>query len=267
MAQTITFMATLSKDVIKKFLLSVCGFMADAAKEITKNQGYDDLDKLYQLDDKGVDTLCSIVRKPHTSASGSTSGHAISNLAQDHLKLAIFAMKNFKHVSHKIDLDSLTKEDIIAFSQQRQMELTFMYKTKGFAHATFKDLAKTFKTVMEQLEHAFGVSGDQLAYVPCKKLIPLDEDDNPPTNYPSLDDKAIARAPILGDHGAFAGQSAKSHHTPGREWTLLRNLPHQYGDSMEHLVRNVWADARMASCHLDQEREEWPQVVSSPVCP
>jgi hypothetical protein len=33
------------KDVIDKFLESVCGFTADAAKEITKNQGYDELDE------------------------------------------------------------------------------------------------------------------------------------------------------------------------------------------------------------------------------
>jgi hypothetical protein len=166
MAQTRTTVAL--KDVIKKFLVSVCGFMADAAKEITKNQGYDELDEFYLLNDKGVNTLCSIVRKPHASASGSMSGHAVSNLAQERLKLAIFAMKHFKRVSCKIDLDSLTKRDIITFSQQRQMELTFKNKTKGFAQATFKDLAKTFKTVMEQLEHAHGVSGIMLTYVPRK---------------------------------------------------------------------------------------------------
>ena len=68
------------KDLMEKFLKTVCGFTADAAKEITKNQGYDDLDKFYLLDDKGVDTLCSIVRKPHTLASGARSGHAISYL-------------------------------------------------------------------------------------------------------------------------------------------------------------------------------------------
>ncbi len=60
---------------------------------------------------------------------------------------------------------------------------------------------------MEQLEHACGVSGIQLAYVPHKKFIPLDEDVDPLTNYPSLDAKAIARAPILEDRVAFPGQS------------------------------------------------------------
>ncbi len=119
-------------------------------------------------------------------------------------------MKHFKHVSHKIDLDSLTKRDIITFSQQRQMELTFKNKSKGFAQATFKDLAKTFETVMEQLEHARGVSGVMLAYVPRKNLIPLDEDKDPPRNYLSLDAKAIARAPILEEHVALPGQSAKA---------------------------------------------------------
>jgi hypothetical protein len=88
--------------------------------------------------------------------------------------------------------------------------LTFKNKTKGFAQATFKDLAKTFKMVMEQLEHAHGVSGVQLAYVPRKNLIPLDEDDNPLTNYLSLDAKAIALAPILKEHVTFPGQSVKA---------------------------------------------------------
>jgi hypothetical protein len=187
--------------------MSVCGFAVDAPKEITKNQGYDELDKFCLLNDKRVDTLCSKVRKPHTLASGSTSSQAISNLAQERLKLAIFAIKQFKRVSRKIDLDSLTKKDIIAFSQQRQIELTFKNKTEGFAQATFKNLAKTFKTVMEQLEHAHGVSGVQLAYVPYKNLIPLNKDDNPPTNHPSLDAEAIACAPILEEHVTFPGQS------------------------------------------------------------
>jgi hypothetical protein len=119
------------KDVIEEFLKTVCGFTADAAKEITKNQEYDDLEKLYQLNDKGVDTLCSIVRKPHALASRSMSGHAISNLAQERLKLAIFAMKHYKRVSRKIDLETLTKKDIIVSSQQCQMELSFKTKPKA----------------------------------------------------------------------------------------------------------------------------------------
>ncbi len=61
--------------------------------------------------------------------------------------------------------------------------------------------------MINQLEHACGVAGTPLAYVPCKKLILLDEDDDPPTNYLSLDAKAIALAPILEDHVAFPGQS------------------------------------------------------------
>ncbi len=64
------------KDVIEKILMTVCRFMADAAKEITKNQGYDNLDEFYPLNNKGVDTLCSIVRMLHVSDSGATSGHA-----------------------------------------------------------------------------------------------------------------------------------------------------------------------------------------------
>ncbi len=62
------------KDLTEKILKTVCGFTAEAVKEITKNQGYDDLDKFYLLNNKGVDTLCSIVRKPHVSTSRAKSG-------------------------------------------------------------------------------------------------------------------------------------------------------------------------------------------------
>ncbi len=102
----------------------------------------------------------------------------------------------------------MTKKDIIAFSQQRQMELFFKNKTKDYAQATFKDLAKTIKVVIEQLEHCHGVLGISLAYVPRKNIIPREKDDDPLENYPSLDAKLIACAPILGNSVAFQGQSA-----------------------------------------------------------
>jgi hypothetical protein len=66
MVQTVTLTGTVNiKDIIEKFLMSVCGFTADAVKEITKKEGYDDLDEFYLLDNKGGNTLCSSVRKLH----------------------------------------------------------------------------------------------------------------------------------------------------------------------------------------------------------
>jgi hypothetical protein len=105
MVQTIVLRTPFKmKDIIEKFLETVCGFTADAAREITKNQGLDNLDKFYLLDNKRVDNRCSIVRKPHVLASGAKSGHAISNLTQKCPKLVIFAMKHHKRLSCKIDL-------------------------------------------------------------------------------------------------------------------------------------------------------------------
>jgi hypothetical protein len=63
---------------------------------------------------------------------------------------------------------------------------------------------------MEQLEHAPGVSGVMLAYVPHKNLIQLDEDKDPPTNYPFLDAEAITCTSILKEHVALPGQSVKA---------------------------------------------------------
>ena len=143
----ITWMA-----IIKKFLIDVCGFTDKTSKEITTNQGYKDLDKFYPLKDKGIDTLCSIVKK----AQGSVSGIAISNLAQECLKLAIFAMRYYKCCYCKINIETMTKKDIIGCSQQHKIELFIKNKLVGHAQATFKDLAKTFEWVLKQLVHAWG---------------------------------------------------------------------------------------------------------------
>jgi hypothetical protein len=133
------------KAIIEHFLKTVCGFTTEATKEITETQGYDNLDKFYLLNNKGVNTLCSIVRKPHGLASGAISGHDISNLAQECLKLAIFATKHYKRMSCKIDLEMLTKKDIIAFSQQRQMELSFKNKPKAMPKPLSRTLPKPLK--------------------------------------------------------------------------------------------------------------------------
>ena len=82
-------------------------------------------------------------------------------------------MHNKRRVSHKVQLDEITKSDILGLSQQLQMELSFTNKTKGYDQATFKDLTKTFGVVTEELlEHCPGIAGVPLANVFCPKLIP-----------------------------------------------------------------------------------------------
>jgi uncharacterized membrane protein YgcG len=193
---------------IQTFLEDVCGFNDEAAEAIVDDQGYSDLDELCRLDDKGADNLCSILRKSQTGPDGVVAGHSISNLAQERLKLAIFAMKHQKRVSREIDLSEMDKVFILALDQQRQMEKTFTNKLDGYSQATFKDLAKTFEVVSEQLEHGRGIHGVCLAYIVREDLIPPYEDHDPPTNYHSLDAEMIARAPILEDDQIDPDQTA-----------------------------------------------------------
>jgi hypothetical protein len=198
-----------ARDEIKTFLVNVCSFTATVAEAIVDEQGYEDLDKLCRLDDKGANNLCRILRKSQTGAAGVVvAGHMISNLAQERLKLAIFALKHQKRVSREIDLSTMTKVSILKLDQQRQMEKTFTNKINNYAQATFKDLAKTFEVVSEQLEHGRGITGICLAYVVRADLIPQHEVEDPPENYPSLDAKMIARAPILEDDKKEPDQTA-----------------------------------------------------------
>ena len=196
-AATMTTAATMTA-AIKKFLIDVCSFSDAAATEITTNQGYDNLDELFLLDDKGIDNLCTIVRKPTTNTTGAVvPGVAIPSLAQERFKLSVFAIKHLKRVSREVKLDLITRKDVHELCQQRQMELSFVNKTDGYAIATFKDLSKTFEWVHEQLEHCRGVNGVPLAYVTRPDLIPKRDADDPAGRYPSLDAEMIACAPIL----------------------------------------------------------------------
>ena len=193
---------------IKTFLEDVCSFNDEAAAAIVDDQGYSDLDELCRLDDKGADNLCSILRKSQTGPAGVVAGQSISNLAQERLKLAIFALKHQKRVSREIDLSDMSKESILALDQQRQMEKTFTNKLDSYAQASFKDLAKLFEWVSEQLEHGRGIDGEKLAYIVRPDLIPPYEDHDPPRNYPSHDAEMIARAPILEDGDIDPDQTA-----------------------------------------------------------
>ena len=59
---------------------------------------------------------------------GTESGIAISNLAHECLKLAIFIMRNYTCFYCKMDLEMMTKKDTIGFSQA-----TAVYLAAGVA--------------------------------------------------------------------------------------------------------------------------------------
>ena len=170
---------------IQTFLEDVCGFNDEAAEAIVDDQGYSDLDELCRLDDKGADNLCSILRKSQTGPDGVVAGHSISNLAQERLKLAIFALKHQKRMSRGIDLSEMSKESILALDQQRQMEKTLTNKLDGYAQANFKDLAKLFEWVSEQLEHGRGINGGKLAMSCARTLFLRTRIVTPPRTIPT----------------------------------------------------------------------------------
>ena len=60
-----------------------------------------------------------------------------------------------------------------------------------------KDWSKTMESLVEYLATFRGVTGVPLSYVVRKELIPKTAASDPPTNYNTLDEEMIARAPIM----------------------------------------------------------------------
>ena len=62
------------------------GFSAQAACDIIGDQGIDTLEELQIVDDKEVESLCKVVRKP--GGTSNTTGTVVSLRAEANLKMA-----------------------------------------------------------------------------------------------------------------------------------------------------------------------------------
>ena len=67
------------------------GFSSQAATDIMGDQGIDSLEELRVLDDKEVESLCKVVRKP--GGPTSTAGTTVSLRAEANLKLVVYYLK------------------------------------------------------------------------------------------------------------------------------------------------------------------------------
>ena len=89
------------------------GFSAQAATDIMGNQGIDSLEELRVLDDKEVESLCKVVRKPGVTAS--TAGNTVSLRAEANLKLAVFYLKFLERTSRLANANNITLNNVRSF--------------------------------------------------------------------------------------------------------------------------------------------------------
>ena len=137
------------------------GFSTQAATDIIGDQGIDILEELRVLDDKEVESLCKVVRKP--GGTPNATGTAVSLRAEANLKMAVYYLRYLERTSRPADANNITLNNVRSFRTHKQWEL----EQKDVAAPTInmKDWPKTIQSLMEYLKGCLGVTKIPLAYV------------------------------------------------------------------------------------------------------
>ena len=209
------------------------GFTANAALKMVTQQSIDSLEELRELDDKEVENLCRVLRKPggfmpnpnadpdpamNQPAEIFDPGTQVSTRAENLLKQACFWARNRHRLSRVTVPGDLVLAAVRTITSLRKSELAH----KDPDPPTINELnwPKTFEALEEYFSSYLGESGIPLAYVTRPDVnIPADPD--PSANYANVRAEMISRAP----HDDEVGNPLPTYLTDrGKVWELLAIL-------------------------------------------
>ena len=194
------------------------GFSSQAATDIMGDQGIDSLEELRVLDDKEVESLCKVVRKP--GGPTSTAGTTVSLRAEANLKLAVYYLKYLERTSRQADASNITLVNVRSFRAHKQWELE--HKDVAAPTINMKDWPKTIQSLVEYLKGCLGVTKIPLAYVIRDEpgVFP-----DPQGGHATRQQELIARAPILAGGGSTHSPFTQTYlDDRSKVWELLSAL-------------------------------------------
>ena len=198
-------------------LLTRIGFSQEAAATITSNdgQGMDSLDEFSFLDNKAVETLCQVVRKPGGTIANPRArvngqparipnpGTNVPLKAQDNLKLLCYWLRFKQNTSRKPTAAEITLATVREIRDHRDWQDE--HSDPDDMPTIGKDWNKNIDLMEEYFRACLGPTGIPLAYIIREDESVLPSDNDPATNYPTKQDELIARAPFRGEAPAGGG--------------------------------------------------------------
>jgi hypothetical protein len=179
------------------------GFTGAGAQAIVNEQDILNLAEVQLLTDDEVESLCKVLRRPGGMVPGAGLGAAqvqnlgvqVNQCAQGHMKLMAFYLRHQYRVSCTVTPADITFLDFIRTVRElRDFESTYKAPTDNLPTINTKNRSKTMETIDEYLRSYLGERKIPLAYV-IRKNVAIPEGADPSTNYPTIQDEIIARAP------------------------------------------------------------------------
>ena len=188
------------------------GFTNQAAAAITDDQDIDSVDELEMLTEEEIESLCKALRRPGGTIANPDAGNAgapaeipnpginVSLRAETNLKLAGWFLKHRTRVSRPKTSVSITLQNVRALKEYKSTESSWESPAET-PTINYSDWPKTMEAIMEYLRACPGTTKIPLAYVVRDSQEVVDNNEDPPENYETVQDEIIARASHVDQNG------------------------------------------------------------------
>jgi len=174
------------------------------------------LEDFLQLEDKDVETLCRVIRRPGgvNAAGNQNQGMQVSAMAEANLKRMCYELRHYTRVSRPVVWADVTLLSVCALSAQAEMEASHRDPIT-LPVMDPKNWTKNFEAINEFFRGLRGYKKSSLNYIyHHPNLVPVLAAVDPPTGtagslHISHDDKMCARGPLL-LAGAVVGPDAQT---------------------------------------------------------
>lgn len=217
--------------IIRQSLVRL-SFSLHAAHSIATDQGLNTLDEIGLLTDGEVVNLCKALRKPggmvanpdallpNQPAQVPNQGFMVPMRAENNLKLACYYLCHHKRMSRTTLAAQITLENVRAIHDLKLQQDNHKDPSE-IPTINPKDWAKTMEDLREYLRGHLGITKVPLSYVVRENEAVLNEADDPSTNYSTVYEEMVARAPIRDAQGGYV----ESYRTDReRVWQLIAGI-------------------------------------------
>jgi hypothetical protein len=198
-------------------MLQRMGLSVEAATKVVNvnGQNLSILDDFLQLEDKDIESLCRVIRRPGgvNTAGNQNQGMQVSAMAEANLKRMCYELHHHTRLSRPVVWADITLLSVCALSVQTEMEASHRDPIT-LPVMDPKNWTKNFEAIDKYFRGLRGYKKSLLCYVYHPDLVPALAAVDPPTGrvrslHISHDDEMCARGPIL-LAGAAAGPDAET---------------------------------------------------------
>jgi len=219
------------------------GFSLDAASHIATGQNIQ-LEDFVDLDEVDITVICNAVRKPGGEIIRGTRripnpGTSVSALAEKRLKLLRFMVKHYSYqINRTLTNDLITKENLSSMSEFKKIEESYKDSESVVPINTTTEMVEFLNNVDDKLFTYRGCKGAPLSYLIRKNIVPVAENIDPPTNYSTVQEQIVARAPHVSLVNGILTNTLSYTTDNHRLASLLRKM------TETNTTAKTWSDGR-----------------------